>query len=193
MSDPCSGELVCLYEVKAGLPCSYFPNGWPRRATCVSGRWQVRYVSHGVCNPPPPCPADDPYLTPTACWSTPGGPQIDCRYARATCFVYTSCAFEAGWTSSPSAALVADSCCPASPPAIGEACSEPALACAYGSTDNENVVCRDGTWEKRKPLGSAGAAGSAGASASGSAGTNGWAGASGTAAASASGAAGAEP
>lgn len=152
MSDPCTGELVCHYPIDDDDMSSCYT---PQTATCTTGRWRLQYgVSKLGCNPPAACPDEEPDLGSNICpGSLPQLPPTSCRYARTTCFVYTGCANgdTPKWSGGPSAAVIADSCCPATEPAVGAACTEADIACRYGdaSTSLRNLACREGTWQVR--------------------------------------------
>lgn len=157
MSDPCAEEAqVCIY----GTGCL-------QQATCKGGLWKIVPTSGGTgsCNPPAPCPEDEPADVETetcSFGSIQGGAR--CRYPRSGCFVYLAClplgngAGVSGWRPTPNWENTCDSCCPLPRPTIGDPCTTPGLLC--WSSDDADVICRDGGWSARAPFpGAAGAGG----------------------------------
>lgn len=164
MNDPCTGEDACLGG--GGSLCAAFV------ARCQDGRWKIseQGANPGNCNPPPPCPDAEPA---NADLDECGAPQFHgwthqlCRYPRATCFVYLDCPriyygegipWRAGRYAGPQPS---DACCPASEPAIGDACTEEGILCGWGTPHPgessssigasfaRELVCRDGLWAPR--------------------------------------------
>lgn len=144
MGDACVGELVCP---------SYYSDTCDTYdyASCKGGHWYTKRGLSAKCNPPAPCPEEEPDPAAAECpkYGIAGSGAI-CRYARQTCFVYLACFGSAPtpWKERAFGDRPADSCCPAVKPTLGSTCTDEAILCQWDEPSVE-LECRTGLWTVR--------------------------------------------